>query len=182
MEKEVIFELNKLRSDPNKYAQFNLEPMRKAYRGKLFTYSGQISIQTKEGVDALDECIRVLKKTLPVQLLYPSEGLSRASADHVAEQAKNGQFGHIGKDGSNPVSRIERYGNWEICTSENISYGCPDAAQIVMALLIDDDVPDRGHRRNMLDPCIRLAGVSFGTHPEYETMCVMDFAGGFREN
>jgi uncharacterized protein YkwD len=51
----------------------------------------------------------------------------------------------------------------------------------VQGLLIDDGVADRGHRRNLLDPAVRVAGIACGRHAAYGTMCVIDLAGGYAE-
>ena len=76
-------------------------------------------------------------------------------------------------------NRVERYGQWQSTIAENIAYGAKTARQIVVYLLIDDGVRDRGHRKNMLNPGFRMVGVATGTHPEYGIMSVMNFAGGF---
>jgi uncharacterized protein YkwD len=63
--------------------------------------------------------------------------------------------------------------------AENIAYGGTSARQVIIYLLIDDGVQDRGHRKNFIQPEFKTVGVSVGFHPEYKTMCVMDFAGFF---
>jgi uncharacterized protein YkwD len=137
---------------------------------------------THEGVKALHECVRELKKATPKPILYPSKALTNAAADHCNDQSKTGKLGHIGKDNSNVKTRIERYGKWKVRIAENIAYGNTSARQVVIFLLIDDNVKNRGHRINLLQPDFRLIGVSTGTHPEYSTMCVMNFAGGMADD
>jgi uncharacterized protein YkwD len=106
--------------------------------------------------------------------------LSKAAAELMKDQQKYGGIGHISRKGLNPQKRIEKYGEWNICSSEDITYGSFEARQIVISLLIDDGVPNRGHRENILNPCSRYAGVSHGGHPSYETMCVIDYAGEYK--
>ena len=57
-----------------------------------------------------------------------------------------------------------------------ITYGSNTAEEVVAQLVVDDGVPDRGHRRLLYDPALRYAGVSCGPHPGYGTMCVIDLA------
>ncbi len=178
-ERQVIAEINMARTDPPAYARAYLEPLHRYYSGKMLQYPGEIRIVTQEGASALDECIRVMESTKPLPPLSPKEGLSQAARDHVADQAKTGAVGHSGSDGSTPASRVSRYGHWGIAFGENIDYGNARARRIVTSLLIDDGVPSRGHRTNLLNPAFRFVGVAVGTHPKYGHMCVMDFAGSY---
>ena len=180
VEREVIHELNKVRSNPKRYAEEYMEELRTAFNGKLFTHPGQkIPVKTQEGIRPLEECIKVLKKSDPLPLLQPAKGLAKAAEELAKDQQSNGRLGHISKKGANPQKRIEKYGKWDICASEDITYGSVEARQIVISLLIDDGVPNRGHRENILNPCTRFAGVANGTHPTYRVMCVIDYAGGY---
>ena len=181
LEQEVIHELNKVRSNPKRYAEDYMESLRSAYKGKLFTVPGQsIPIQTQEGISPLEECIKVLKKTPPRPILQPSKGLAKAAKELMIDQQNHGGVGHISRRGANPQKRIEKYGEWDICSSEDITYGSFDAQAIVISLLIDDGVPNRGHRENILNPCTRFAGVAKGGHPTYKVMCVIDYAGNYQ--
>lgn len=179
LEREVIFELNKVRSDPKRYSKEFLEDLYTAYKGKVFAYPGQESTLTKEGNGALMECIQVLRNTAPVPILNPAEGLAKASQLLVNDQQFGG-IGHITRKGLTPQNRMEKYGEWNISSGEDITYGNFEARQIVISLLIDDGVPDRGHRKNVLNPKSRYVGVSFGKHPSYRAMCVIDYAGDFK--
>lgn len=179
VEAAVVEEVNLVRSDPARYARTCLVPLRSYYRGRLLCYPGKIPVATTEGVAALDECIRVLQRSRPVATLSPSGGLSKAARDHALDQGRTGKTGHEGSDGSSMLERIERYGTWEGAAGENISYGFTDAREIVAALLIDDGVPSRGHRRNLLEGRFTRVGVGTGPHRVYRGMCVIDFAGGY---
>lgn len=180
LEREVIHELNKVRTDPKRFAEEYMEELRAAFDGKTFTYPGQTPVLSAEGIFPLNECIEVLKKTSPMPLLYPAEGLAKAAFYLADDQKKHGGIGHISRNGMTPQNRIEKYGEWDICSAEDITYGSFEAQQIVIALLIDDGVPDRGHRKNVLNPGFRFAGVSFGGHLTYQAMCVIDYAGEYK--
>jgi uncharacterized protein YkwD len=180
LERDVILEFNKVRSNPKRYAEEYLEDLRTAFDGKLYTYPGQVPVKSQEGIRPLEECIIVLKRTAPCAILKPAEGLSKAAAELVEDQQKHGGIGHITRKGATPQKRIEKYGEWDICSAENITYGSFEARQIVIALLIDDGVPNRGHRENILNPCFHFAGVANGGHPSYDTMCCIDYAGEYK--
>jgi uncharacterized protein YkwD len=180
LEREVIFELNKVRSNPKRYSELYLEPLYVAYKEKIYTYPGQEPTLTKEGNGALMECVMVLRKTTSLPTLKPAIGLIKAARLLVDDQQFGG-IGHISRNGSTPQKRMEKYGEWDVCSAEDITYGSFEARQIVIALLIDDGVPDRGHRINILNPCYLFAGVAYGNHPTYQSMCVIDLAGSYKD-
>jgi uncharacterized protein YkwD len=181
-EKEVVFEINKLRAAPGRYADFYLVPKRGNYSGKLYKRPGQVDIMTAEGVRALEECISQLKKLKSSNPLLPSPGLSRAAKDHASDQAETGGIGHTGKDGSSAENRMNRYGRWAGMAGENISYGHDKAQEIVFQMLVDDGVPSRGHRRSLMQSAFRFIGLAIRSHPKYDHLCVINFAGEYREN
>lgn len=182
LEKEIVLEINKLRSNPAEYAIKYIAPLAKNYQRKMLYYPGDKPLQTNEGVSALNECVRELKKQSSLPILYPNAGLTNAAKDHVKDQSKSGRTGHRGGDNSNLKVRLERYGKWEKRIAENIAYGGFTAQQIVIYLLIDDGIRDRGHRLTFLHPDLKMVGVATGFHPVYKSMCVIDFAGSFTEN
>jgi uncharacterized protein YkwD len=181
LEKDVIYEINLFRSNPAQYAELYIAPLKKYYDGKILHYPGDKSIRTAEGVRALNECVQELRKSSFKPILNPDKTLSKAARDHQRDQQKSGRTGHKGSDQSDLRQRIERYGEWESRIGENIAYGNTSARQIVVFLLIDDGVRDRGHRATLLNPHFKVVGVACGSHPVYETMCVIDFAGGIRD-
>lgn len=181
IEKEVIYEINLFRSNPAKYASDYIAPLAKYYKNKILYYPGDQAIKTYEGVNALNECVRVLNRATPKSLMYPNRGLTKSANDHQQDQARTGKTGHNGSDNSNLKVRIEKYANWDVRIAENIAYGNTSARQVIIFLLIDDGVKNRGHRDNLLNPDLLSVGVAFGGHPVYSTMCVMDYAGSATE-
>ena len=180
LSREVLREINRVRADPHAYAVY-LETLRSMYRadGLLDLRQGGIPIRTHEGVAALNEAIRYMQHAQPLAPLTYSAGLALSARDHALEQGETGQVGHSGRGGSSPFSRMERYGAWCNEAGENIAYGAPSAQQIVMNLIVDDGVPNRGHRTNLLKPTFGVAGVGVGQHPRYGAVCVIDFASDF---
>ena len=161
----VLRELNLARENPKLYATFAAEarPLHMIERGH-----------------AVDEAVRFLSKAHPLPPLTLSPGMCRAAADHCAEQVA-GQLGHDGGDRSSPGDRISRYGSWSTTWGENISYCQKTARGVVLALIIDDGVRSRGHRKNIFNTKFNYAGAAFGPHARYRTVCTIDFAGGYAE-
>src|SRR5438874_4186092 len=175
----VIRELNLARQNPALYATFVRE-LRSRMSGNVLVLPGHTRVRTKEGTAALDDAIRFLKNAQPLPPLAFSRGMSRAAADHCADQADGG-FGHEGRDRSHAGQRIARYGNFTGGWAENISYGKASARDVVLALIIDDGLPARKHRKNIFNPIYNFAGAAFGRHARFGTVCSMDFAGGYAE-
>ena len=162
VEKDIILELNMVRSDPKKYADLYIKQ----------------SIATNA---AAKELYNELLKTPSRVLLQPKKGLSQAAKDHVADTGPKGIIGHTGSNGNSMGDRMNRYGTWRSGASENISYGYNTAREIVIQLLVDDGVAGRGHRKNIMDANARYVGIAVGTHSKYRYMCVQDFANDYTD-
>lgn len=170
----IVREINLARENPAIYANY-IEEMRSHFNGRMFVLPGRTHLITKEGVHAIDEAVRFLRSTRPIQPLTLSTGMSRGAADHCADQA-GGAMGH-----GNPSGRMNRYGRWSVLWGENIAYGQTNARDIVMALIIDDGQRARKHRKNIFNPTFNYAGVGYGPHARYGSVCTTDFAGGYTE-
>ncbi|GHV76025.1 lipoprotein [Spirochaetia bacterium] len=182
IEKDVVLEMNMVRSDPKKYAALYIQPKLQYFNGNNYSVPGQITLVTQEGKKAVDGCIAALSKMKAVEILTPEKGLSLGIKDHVIDQGKTGQTGHAGSDKSDPFKRIGRYGGGYKTAGENLEYGSNTGRDIVTSLLIDDGVPNRGHRTNIMNKDFAQTGVAFGTHPEYRNMCGITYAAGYTSN
>ncbi len=171
-ESGVFTELNRFRGDPAGYTKF-LREYRPRFDGELLVSDddSEIDIMTREGVAAVDEAIRDLRGEKPLSELTWSDTLARAAADHVAAQSRSGAVGHYTR-GSGPGERMKARGGGPY-VNEVITYGHHSPAGVIDQLLIDDGVPDRGHRHSLLRAEHRYAGVACGTHKVHRTMCVI---------
>ena len=104
----IINEMNLARQNPALYATFVVQT-RQNYSGGVCLLPGNVRMGTHEGVRALDDAIRFLRRAKPQPSLALSPGLCLAAADHCREQA-GGATGHYGSDGGDPGNRINRYG------------------------------------------------------------------------
>ena len=182
----LILEQNKARSDPQKYAELYILPMLQYFNGLIYSAPGKMANITQEGAAAVNECIAALNSAAAVGILRPERGLSLAAKDHVADQGRTGGTGHNGSDGSTPDIRMMRYGaftdqQWR-GGGENIAYGPTTGRDIVICLLVDDGVPGRGHRTNLLNNVYTQTGVGFGPQSYYGRNCTINYATGYRSN
>lgn len=179
IEKDVILETNMVRSDPKKYAELYIKPRLKYYRDKMYQLPGSINILTSEGVSAVNECIKVLSESDVAPILTPEKGLYLGARDHTKDQSTTGLTGHYGSDRSDPFIRINRYGGNFSTAGENIAYGLTTGREIIIGLLVDDGVPNRGHRTNILSTSFTQTGVSFDKHLKIRHMCAIVYANGY---
>jgi uncharacterized protein YkwD len=184
IEKDVILEMNKVRTNPKKYAELYIQPRLRYFSGKNYSVPGQITIVTEEGATAVNGCITALNRANSVGILIPEKGLSLAAKDHVTDQGKTGQTGHNGSDRSTPETRMKRHGvfsgSWTL--GENIAYGSTTGRDIIVDLLVDDGVPNRGHRTNIMNKAFTQTGAGFGTHTQYRTSCTITYGNGYTSN
>jgi uncharacterized protein YkwD len=177
---EIIREMNRARQRPAEYATY-LEKMRTHFHGNLLVLPSGAGLRTHEGVAAVDEAIRFLRRTRPLSPLAVSHGMSLGAAEHVTDQ-QSGGLGHAGSDGTNPGERMNRHGVWSGGWGENLSYGESNPREIVVALIIDDGQRARKHRKNIFSPDFHFAGAAIGPHTRYRTVCSIDFASNYLES
>jgi uncharacterized protein YkwD len=173
LSREVLAEMNLMRSDPQAYIAV-LQDYRRQFQGDIVVRPGRINIQTREGVSAVDEAIAFLRRQKPMEPLTPDLILALTAGDHVADQGPSGFIGHYGSDGWDFATRVARRGG-DPYGGENISYGYDTAREVIIQLLVDDNIEDRGHRVNLFRDGYVRAGVSCGPHAVFNHMCVIDY-------
>lgn len=177
-EREMIYEINRLRSNPASYLQY-LEPMLKNAQQVLQqygkgerNYSLTYTIVNKDGserkaidttwhytneeyVRALTTLTDELRKMKKLSILLPDRGIYAAAKKHAEDNnAHNWRLLHTGSDGSLPWDRIRKFSPAMRFGNENIagSTGKPTPRDIVIQLLVDAGIPGYGHRANLLNP------------------------------
>ena len=178
LEREVLDEINAARTSPATYAG-RIEGLLQHFDGRILRRPGELAIATQEGAAAVREAAAALRAATPLAPVTLAPGMERAARDHATDQGGRGSTGHRGSDGSSAGDRVNRYGRWTGRLTESISYGPLTGADVVQGLIVDDGVPDRGHRRNLLDREVAVAGVGCASHATYRVTCVIELAGGY---
>jgi uncharacterized protein YkwD len=180
---EIADEISLMRADPPAYSEFIQSHLDndwiddKCYKNTNLAEKEEVlMIRSEEGKPAVREAIEELKRTSSLPPMLASSFLEMAAVDHQVDSSKNNIIGHTGSDGSRTQDRISRHCAWKGSCGENVDYGNVRSRDIVIHLLIDDGVPDRGHRRNLLAPSFLAVGAVLGYHETYRCCCVMDFA------
>ena len=112
-------------------------------------------------------------KDLP--MLYPNDILFRAAEYHANDLGKTGKFQHESTDGTSFQKRISSFG-YKNPAGENIFAGIEDPLHVVLDLLIDEGIPDVGHRKNILRKAFNSISVARRPHnSDCKFVVVMDF-------
>lgn len=188
----ILAETNRLRADPAAYAA-ELAAMEPYYDGTNLQLPEWTTflLVTQEGWTAVADAIADLETRSPLPPLQLTPGMSLAARDHAIDLSAHNLIGHIGTDGSVPIDRVARYGQAEGRVGENVSF-LPLPVETVAAaarwhvwqLVVDDGVPDRGHRAALLREDYRLMGAGCDLHPGFGPhgqVCVVTYAEGFTE-
>lgn len=130
-----------------------------------------------EGRQAVVELIDFLRTASPVEKLEWDENVAKAAKDHVEDTGMEGVLGHIGKDGSNPFDRLERYTKAKGNCAESLNYGDNAPKDVLLMLAIDDGVQSRGHRKNIMNPSFTRFGCHQGYHSAYHSQAVCVYSG-----
>jgi uncharacterized protein YkwD len=178
-ERDLLNEINQARAHPQVYAGY-LEKLKPFFDGKTYKPpGGQDAFKTEEGWAAVEDAIKFLRATKPLPPLSMSPGLCSAAMTHVKDQSGTGTTGHQGGDNTFIEQRVKPFGTWLGGIGENLTYGNQSARERLLTWLIDDGFASRGHRRRLMSPEYKVAGVCCGPHPQYQTMCAITLAGGF---
>jgi len=50
---------------------------------------------------------------------------------------------------------------------------------ILISLIVDDGIPNRGHRKNIFSRDFKFTGIGVGRHSKHKHICVIDYAKGY---
>lgn len=148
-EKDMIKEINRIRSNPKGYI-----PVVEKYIAAQQAYKARV-VSGKEYIDdeikTAKELIKELNITPALSILQPHEGVYKAAKVHGQEGKKKGELDHQGKDDSWPWDRIKKYAQLSN-GGENLVGGLSTVEEAVMVLLVDSGIESRGHRKALLAP------------------------------
>jgi hypothetical protein len=175
-EKKIIFYMNLVRMDGLRFFDTFFQEFVDAHNKDMRKYSNYNDLK----ISRTDKYYRGLEIDLKyikdIGLLYPDESLSYVSKQHGKDMSRHNIAGHNSFDGRTMVDRINKFYP-EKAMAENLAFGFSKGLANVSMLLLDKDVPDVGHRRNILNSTLGLniVGVSIQSHPLYRFASITDF-------
>ena len=111
----------------------------------------------------------ILENGMPPLTL--NENLSEAAFSHTWDMFARGYYSKITPDGEDWTERITAAGYPAVLTGESLGMilfanfiNPEDAARLIFEYMFQDELdPSRAEKRNILDPCLREAGISIQT-------------------
>lgn len=155
---EVVFYTNLARMDGTRFVQTVLKP--------YCEYTGDTAFS-----EYLQGLIIVLYDKGHQPPLKHDLWLSMMAKSYAGYAGRRGIVGHRRFDQRFRLVLSIRKG-----VGENCSYGIASPLGVVVQLLVDKDIPDVGHRKNMLSKQFGRIGVGFAKHSRYGINCVQEFS------
>jgi uncharacterized protein YkwD len=151
LEKAIIAELNRVRTNPQGYADW-LESQKQYYQGMLLKLPGEQPIRTNRGLRSLEEAITFLRQQQELPALSPSTELTSAARQQITAITNDLQI-----------------------NSNNLVYGKVTPEAIVMQLVVDDGFPDRPHRLAIFNRNYQNTGIACSEIPVYNNVCAIAY-------
>ena len=168
--KEIISEINKLRSDPTLHAK-KVEEYTHYFTDKIIKLPNlNVKIQTQEGSAPYFETIEYLKEREKGNELIPSKALCEI-AQEIAENVKDSETGEIDEELGEQI--IDKHGSFDGKFTRAMDFGGFTSEQVVINFLVCDGDLERTQREPLLGTGLKKIGVAFGKHDVYSTVCVL---------
>ena len=175
--KQVVDEINLLRSNPSNYSEKILK-YKDYFEGKILKIPGEdAGIMTKEGAQAYEEAANYLKSLSPINELKPSKGLFKVAKDYL-NQLQKIDVEQIDSIDINTI--IDKYGNFEGQFSNLMEYGSGTPEQVVISLLVSDGDPSRPYREKMFNPNLNKVGIATGKHEIFKYLTIILYSTEFK--
>lgn len=178
--REVITEINSLRSDPQKYIEV-LEKDKIFFKENILYRPEEDPLITEEGESAYNEAIEFLHSAESRHELDRDDHLCRACFEHSNDIGDHGLFSIEGSNNMSIVDRLDKYAEFDNELSCAVEFGSHKAQEIVLSLLICDGEPSRKNRLNLFKEEFNFIGAASSHHEDTEVLTVICYANNVRE-
>lgn len=152
-ERKTIYVLNLARINPQLFATTVLK-----------SYPDKTDWNVNRNTTYYKSLANTMSNAQPMSLLYPDSLAYVSAYCHAVSTGKNGSVTH---DRTEQCKKVQQF-NGECC-----QYGNDEALEILMSLLIDEGIPNLGHRKILLGS-YQAIGVSIQPHIQYKYTAVLD--------
>lgn len=160
VENEILTVINKIRSNPSLFAKIYLSHL----------------IETSENIKSLYKRMQELK-SLP-ELTF-NKKLKIISDKLCDDLSTSGKFSHEDSEDNDALKRLKNLlpeeGDIKVYESVCV-YSINHPLHLVLKLLIDEQVPSKVNRENLLNENVLYIGMSMKTHQKWGWVSVIDFS------
>jgi len=143
VELSMVDEINLLRANPRDYARYVQAYVADQKANNGFPIDDNV----------VNELLQELKRSPALSNLQPLPCIYTAAQKHGQDILKMGSIEHQGSDGLWPWDRIKNACPYAIKDGNENLVGGPESVRAsVIILLIDEGIPDRGHRKTLMNP------------------------------
>lgn len=150
-EKEMITEINMVRSNPKAYTLIVNEYIKELQDRLLEGNVAELDYLEDE-IATATELIRELERMKPMSIVKPHPKLQQAAENHGINMSNTNNFNHRSSNGSTPFDRITGAAPELATGAENLVAGHYNVRKAVLSLLVDANVTGRIHRKIILNP------------------------------
>jgi uncharacterized protein YkwD len=162
-EQQAFYWTNVMRRNPSRF-----------FETAIRSFLQQFPEANTREVQDLEQDMKKAPASLP--MLAPDAALRRMATAHANDlKNRGGIISHQSATGKGFAQRIKEYGTFR-CGAENIYVGSNDPLEALIILLIDHNVPNKGHRINLLHPAYGRMGVGWQQLKDGRALLVQEFA------
>ena len=187
----MLLEINKIRENPKsiipdieKRIESSENKIKRIRNGKILGDTATAIERHSKNIEAAKELIVELKNSMKrLKPLKIDTGINKVARYHceyldnsnLYELLKSGnsvpldKF-HTSYNGEKLSDRFKKFNYNNYNPSENVAVFEKDIKEILIDLLIDNGIEDRGHRKNLLNPNVTHIGIHIG-----KKFCVQNF-------
>ena len=145
-ERVMLDEINSVRTNPKAYV-----PHIERYIQTINMDADFSAAYKQKESHAARELIAELNRMSPLPALAPHLELYNVAVRHGNDIQRQSILNHVGSDGSQIWDRLENVPSI-MGGAENLVAGAHSERESLIVLLVDSGIPNRGHRRNLLNP------------------------------
>jgi hypothetical protein len=160
--KEFLYWVNFCRSNPERFWDSVIRPVLKAF-------------PNLKGPES-ESLYKDLLNQGPLPMFALNTSLIRTAQSHATDiTSKSARPSHTGTDGTDFGTRIKRAGI-RSCASENIAITSQSTLLSVLLLYLDIGLPDKGHRKSLLNPSHKETGIGSAPYGKDQFFFVQDLS------
>ena len=198
MDSLIFNEINNLRSDPKSYIPLVIDYVINqknrinrikegktkvsSTNGTMTKHNGMVNTKTVTGIKlfnrnikAAEELLLILDNIKPLNKLLYSKDMDTITDKHGKYLDSTNVRGHYGPNKETLNDRFNylnlRIISENVCSVGSFVYKSQNVKPIIITLLVDAGIDNRGHRKNILDPKVKFISVYMS-----KKTCVQNFA------